>query len=113
MLRVPEGEKLVQVCAILSNVYLALENQINVTLATSDGSATAGSDFVSTSLDTFFPVGSENDTQVCLKLNVTITDDTFTLENKEFFVTLAVTSSSDFVFPVNNVTTITVVDNEG
>lgn len=100
----------VQVCAVLLNV-IRLETQLNVTLTTIDGTAIAGSDYVSRSLDTFFPAGSRRDSQHCI--NIPIIDDSVAELREEFTVILTATLSL-FSQPVrNNDSTIVILDNEG
>lgn len=108
MLTVTEDGDIVQVCSTITGDPSAIDS-LNLTLATINGSATSGLDFVSERIT--FSVDSKNDGQC---LNVIITDDTLLEANETFYVTLTVTSDSiASVATVNNMTRIIIRDNEG
>lgn len=107
---VREDDGQVQVCAVLSDV-VRLETQLNLTLTTSDDTAIAGSDYVSRSLDAFFPAGSRRDSQHCI--NIPIIDDSVAESREKFTVILTVTPSLFSRPPRNTDSVITITDDEG
>lgn len=109
---VRENDGQVQVCAVLLDV-VSLETQLNVTLTTGthDDTAIAGSDYVSTSLDAFFPAGSQRDSQHCI--NIPIIDDSVAEFREEFTVIITVTPSLFSRPPRRPDSIVTIIDDEG
>jgi len=119
-----EGDGMVRVCATLSAVE-ATERNLTVTLTTSSGTgkqdnlcsfvtsatftATATDDYIHTSNDITFNSGSAAASTGCT--NISIIDDNALESNQTFTVTL--TTSDPDVILGSNVTTITIVDNDG
>ena len=66
-------------------------------------------DYSSVSMDIIFPEGSMDGDTLCI--NISITDD-MTLEGDETFIVTLTVSSGDII-EENNMTTITIIDNEG
>ena len=74
------------------------------------GSAEHGSDYTAVSSPLTFPATNSTD-DVMRCINVSITDDSVFEESETFTVTVTTTSSQ--VTLGNNVTTVTIIDNEG
>ncbi len=74
-------------------------------------SATAGDDYENTTLVLIFPAGSiDSDTQC---LNITINTDTLVEGEETFTVTLTLLTTGLGVFTENDLTTVTIMDDEG
>ena len=73
--------------------------------------ATDGSDYLGVSMDLVFTAGASNGTMQCL--DVAIYGDSLFEGNETFTVTLTLNQPSYTVVLGNNMTTITILDNDG
>ena len=93
-----------QVCVYNNNISHALT--VNVHLTASDGS-----DYLGVSMDLVFTAGTSNGTMQCM--DVALYGDSLFEGDETFTVTLTLNQPSYTVVLGNNMTTITILDNDG